>query len=70
MELKDALEELKRCLDTQFDPKIMSAFCSVLDREVNDELQNPDILPHLDVNFDSSVITSFLQAVIKELSVA
>jgi len=68
MDLKDALEELKRCLGTQFDPKIMAAFFRVLDREINNELPNPDILPHLDINFDPSIITSFLQAVIAELS--
>ena len=69
MGLKDALEELKRCLGTQFDGKIMGAFCRVLDREINNKLPKPDILPHLNKDFDPSMITSLLQAVIKELSV-
>lgn len=68
MNLQDALEELKRCVGTQFDPKIMGAFCKVLEREINNQLPNPDILPHIDKNFDPSIINSLLHAIIKELT--
>ncbi len=33
------------------------------------DLKEPVILPHLNKDFDPSMITSFLQAAIKELSV-
>jgi putative nucleotidyltransferase with HDIG domain len=69
LDLKSAIEELRNCLGTQFDPKIMGAFCRVLEKEIKGELPEPNILPHLDDNFDPSIITSLLEATIKELSV-
>jgi putative nucleotidyltransferase with HDIG domain len=68
MDLKAALDELKKCLDTQFDNKIMLAFCRVLDKEIKGELPDPDILPHLDRGSDLSVISSMLEGIIGELS--
>jgi putative nucleotidyltransferase with HDIG domain len=68
MDLKAALGELKKCLDTQFDNKIMLAFCRVLEKEINGELPDPDILPHLDRGSDLSVISSLLEGIIGELS--
>ena len=68
MSLENALEELKRCVRTQFDPKIMGAFCKVLEREINSELASPDILPHIDKNFDPSIINSILKVIIEELT--
>ncbi|MEW6117253.1 MAG: HD domain-containing phosphohydrolase [Nitrospirota bacterium] len=68
LDLKEALEELKKCLGTQFDPKIVAAFCKVLDKEIKGELPEPHILPHLDENFDPSIITAMLEALIAELS--
>lgn len=65
--LKESIEELKRCLNVQFDPKIMSAFCSVLEKELNGQLPEPHILPHLDKDFDPSVITAMLEALRDEL---
>jgi HD-GYP domain-containing protein (c-di-GMP phosphodiesterase class II) len=29
----DAIEELRRCAGTQFDPMVVAAFCSVITRE-------------------------------------
>ncbi len=68
MDLGGALEELKRCLGTQFDPGIVAAFCRVLEKEIKGELPDPDILPHIDDNFDPSVISALLEALIRELS--
>lgn len=66
--LHEALDELKRCLGTQFDGKIMNAFCRVLDKEIKGALPEPDILPHLDKDFDPSVVTVMLEGIIAELS--
>ncbi len=68
MDLKAALEELKRCLGTQFDGKIVAAFCRVLDKEIKGELPEPNILPHLDEDFDPSVISGLLEVLIGELT--
>ncbi len=68
MDLKEALSELSRCLNKQFDDKIMLAFCRVLDKEIRGELSDPNILPHLDKNSDLSVISSLLEGLIQELS--
>ncbi len=68
MDLTGALDELKRCLGTQFDGRIVAAFCRVLEKEIKGELPEPNILPHLDGNFDPSVITSLLDALVSELS--
>jgi HD-GYP domain-containing protein (c-di-GMP phosphodiesterase class II) len=69
MDLGEALEELKRCLDTHFDGKIVGAFCRVLEKEIKGELPEPNVLPHLEKDFDASVITGMLEAIIQELSV-
>jgi HD-GYP domain-containing protein (c-di-GMP phosphodiesterase class II) len=68
MDLSHALEELKRCLGTQFDGRIVAAFCRVLEKEIKGELPEPNILPHLDPDFDPSVITGLLEALVSELS--
>jgi putative nucleotidyltransferase with HDIG domain len=68
LDLTESLEEMKRCLNKQFDSKIMAAFCSVLEKEINGELPEPNILPHMDKDFDPSVITAMLQAIREELS--
>jgi putative nucleotidyltransferase with HDIG domain len=68
MDLKEALEELKRCLNTQFDARIMGAFCKVLEKEIRGELSEPNILPHLGEEFDPAIITLLLEALTEELS--
>ncbi len=68
MDLKAALAELSRCLNRQFDDKIMLAFCKVLDKEIRGELPEPNILPHLDKDSDLSVIQTLLEGIITELS--
>jgi hypothetical protein len=68
MDLRGALEELKRCLGTQFDGRIVAAFCRVLEKEIKGELPEPNILPHLDPDFDPSVISGLLEALVAELS--
>jgi len=68
MDIQDALNELKNCLDTQFDNRIMLAFCRVLDKEIKGELPEPDILPHFDRDSDLTVIASLLEGIIRELS--
>ncbi|MBI5639160.1 MAG: HD domain-containing protein [Nitrospirae bacterium] len=68
MDIRTALVELRSCLDTQFDNKIMLAFCKVLEKEIKGELPEPNILPHLDRNFELSHITALLEGLIQELS--
>jgi hypothetical protein len=68
MDLRGALEELKRCLGTQFDGRIVAALCRVLEKEIKGELPKPNILPHLDPDFDPSVISGLLEALVTELS--
>lgn len=63
LSLKQALDELTRHRGTQFDGKILAAFCRVLEKEINGELPQPDILPHLDETFDASIITALLEAI-------
>jgi putative nucleotidyltransferase with HDIG domain len=68
MDVQTAIGELKKCLESQFDNKIMLVFCKVLEKEIKGELPEPDILPHLDRNSDLTVISSMLEAIIMELS--
>ncbi len=68
MDIQDALAELKKCLDTQFDNRILLAFCRVLDKEIRGELPEPDILPHFDRDSDLTVIAALLEGIIRELS--
>lgn len=68
MDVQTALAELRKCLESQFDNKIMLVFCRVLEKEIKGELPAPDILPHLDRNSDLSVISSLLEGIIRELS--
>jgi putative two-component system response regulator len=68
MDVKTALCELRNCLDTQFDNKIMLAFCKVLDKEIKGELPDPDIIPHFDKGSDLSLISTLLAGLIEELS--
>jgi putative nucleotidyltransferase with HDIG domain len=67
-DLEEALEELKNCLGTQFDSRIVAAFCKVLEKEIKGTLPEPNILPHLDKDFEPSVITGLLEGLIQELS--
>jgi hypothetical protein len=68
MEVQSAIIELKKCLKSQFDNKIMLVFCRVLEKEIKGELAEPDILPHLDSGSDLSIISSLLEVIIRELS--
>jgi putative nucleotidyltransferase with HDIG domain len=68
LDLHVAIDELRRCLGTQFDNTIMDAFCAVLEKEIKGHLPEPDILPHLAQDFDPSVITTMLEAIREELS--
>jgi len=42
-----ALQELMRCKGTQFDARITNTFFNVLRKELNGEVKEPHILPHL-----------------------
>ena len=68
LDLKDALEELRKCRDAQFDCKVVAALCRVLEKEISGELTEPDILPHLDSDFDPSIIAELLEVLTEELS--
>lgn len=67
MDLRSALIEMSKCINRQFDDRIMLAFCRVLDREIKGELSEPDILPHFDRGSDLTVISSLLEGLIEEL---
>lgn len=68
LSMEQALQELKNCADAQFDARIVAAFCRVLDKEIRGELLEPNILPHLDQDFDPSVIGDMLNAITEELA--
>jgi putative nucleotidyltransferase with HDIG domain len=68
MDVQTALVELKKCLNSQFDNKIMLVLCKVLDKEIKGELPEPEILPNLDKNSDLTIISSLLEGIIAELS--
>jgi putative nucleotidyltransferase with HDIG domain len=68
MDVQSAISELTNHLGSQFDNKIMLAFCKVLSKEINGELPEPDILPHLDRDSDLSVISDLIEGIISELS--
>lgn len=68
MDVSSAIGELKKCLESQFDNRILLVFCQVLEKEIRGELPDPEILPHLDRTSDLSVISAMLDAIIQELS--
>ena len=68
MDVQSAISELRKCLESQFDNNILLVFCKVLEKEIKGELPEPDILPHLDKDSDLSVISTMLEAIIRELS--
>ncbi|NTW59158.1 MAG: HD domain-containing protein [Nitrospirae bacterium] len=45
--VSEALKEVTRCKGTQFDTKITNTFFNVLRKELNGEVKEPHILPHL-----------------------
>ncbi|MHB8845505.1 MAG: HD-GYP domain-containing protein [Nitrospirota bacterium] len=45
--LAEAFREVTRCKGTQFDEKITNTFFDLLGRELNGEVKDPQILPHL-----------------------
>ncbi len=47
MPLSEACREVMRCQGTQFDAKITRTFFNILRRELNGEVSDPQILPHL-----------------------
>lgn len=47
LELDDAFREVIRCHGTQFDENITKTFFNILHRELNGEIHEPLILPHL-----------------------
>ncbi len=68
LDVQSALKELQKCVNSQFDNKIMLVFCKVLDKEIKGELPEPDILPHIDKDSDLSVISALLEGIMEELS--
>lgn len=68
MPLAAAVRELKECADTQFDSTIVAAFCRVLAKEIRGETSDPNILPHLDQDFDPIALEEMLSAITAELS--
>lgn len=68
LSLTEALHEVKKCLGTQFDSRISNVFFRVLQKEIKGETKEAQILPHLDKDFDPTVITTLLETITAELS--
>lgn len=66
--LLEAIKEVKKCLGTQFDGKISNIFFKVLKKELKGDIRDAKILPHLDKDFDPTVINTFLEGITAELS--
>ncbi len=68
LSLFDALREVKKCLGAQFDGKISNVFFRVLKKEIKGEIREAQIIPHLDKDFDPTVINTLLEGITAELS--
>lgn len=68
LSLFDALREVKKCLGAQFDGKISNIFFRVLKKEIKGEIREAQIIPHLDKDFDPTVINTLLEGITAELS--
>ncbi len=68
LSLFDALREVKKCLGAQFDGKISNVFFGVLKKEIKGEIREAQIIPHLDKDFDPTVINTLLEGITAELS--
>ncbi|MBI4685733.1 MAG: HD domain-containing protein [Nitrospirae bacterium] len=68
LSLFDALREVNKCLGTQFDNRISKVFFKVLQKEIKGEIKEAQILPHLDKDFDPTIITTLLESITAELS--
>ncbi|MBA4395825.1 MAG: hypothetical protein C0394_00325 [Syntrophus sp. (in: bacteria)] len=68
MSVQSALGELSKCLYSQFDDRVMLAFCKAMEKEIKGELPEMGILPHLDKSSELSVISSLLAGIIAELA--
>lgn len=66
--LRDALRDVENCLGTHFDAKISNVFFRVLQKELKGEIREPQIIPHLDKDFDPTIITTLLEGITAELS--
>ena len=66
--LLEALKEVKKCLGTQFDDKTSNIFFKVLKKELKGDIREAQILPHLDKDFDPTIITTLLETITAELS--
>ncbi len=66
--LLDALREVENCLGRHFDAKISNVFFRVLQKELKGEIREPQIIPHLDKDFDPTIITTLLEGITAELS--
>ncbi len=68
LSLFDALREVKKCLGAQFDGKVSNVFFRVLKKEIKGEIREAQIIPHLDKDFDPTVINTLLEGITAELS--
>ena len=68
LSLLHAIEEVKKCLGSQFDSKISNIFFKVLKKELKGDIRDAQILPHLDKDFDPTIITTLLETITAELS--
>ena len=68
LHLLEALREVRKCLGTQFDGRISRVFFRVLQKEIKGEVREAQIIPHLDKDFDPTIITTLLEGITAELS--
>lgn len=68
LSFEKTLKEIRKNIHVQFESRIVSAFFSVLKKEIEGKLHDQKILPNLDDHFNPQVIHSLLELTIAELS--
>lgn len=70
LSLDKALGELKRHTGKQFDPGVVTAFCRLLLKEVNNETRSRVLTSAVDRSFDRQAVSQILGSMITECSAA
>lgn len=65
--IDQALGDLRRNAGTQFDPRVIVAFCRVLLKEITNVARERVFLPMIGIKFDRDAVTRMLQAFIDDL---
>ncbi len=60
--LAESLQEVKRCMGSQFDADVASVLFRVLEKELSGSVVPPRILPHLTMEYDAAQVCRVIQA--------